>query len=308
MHQITDKIMMIRPASFQYNAETAVNNAFQSNINEESRPIHTKAIAEFNNMVAILRSKGVTVEVFQDTEDPIKPDAIFPNNWISFHANGTVITYPMYAENRRMERQEAIIDKLGRKYNITKRYTFESSEDENKFLEGTGSMLLDRENDIVYACLSPRTNIEILEKYAVLMEVEKIAFQSVDRYGKQIYHTNVMMALGIDFVVICLASIQNETERKLVISTLEKTNKYVIDISYDQLEAFVGNMLQVITINGETLLVMSQSAFNSLKEQQINELNARTTILPIPLETIETVGGGSVRCMMAEVFLTLNDT
>lgn len=303
MRQITDKIMMIRPASFQFNEETAANNAFQTAGDYDNEAIKAKAIEEFDAMVALLRSKGITVEVIQDTEEPAKPDAIFPNNWISFHENGTVVTYPMYAENRRIERREDIIDTLAEKYKVEKRYTFDYYEEENKFLEGTGSMLFDRENEIVYACLSPRTDIEVLEKYSVLMGARKIAFRSVDREGQDIYHTNVMMALGVDFCVICLDSIQNEREKNEVLEALEDTGKKIIDITYDQMENFAGNMLQVQNAEGERYLVLSQAAYDSLTEDQITTLSAMTNILPIPITTIETLGGGSVRCMMAEVFL-----
>ncbi len=303
MRQITDKIMMIRPASFQFNNETAANNAFQTAGDYDSEAIKAKAIEEFDAMVALLRSKNITVEVIQDTAEPAKPDAIFPNNWISFHQDGTVVTYPMYAENRRIERREDIIDTLGQKYQVSKRYTFDYYEEENRFLEGTGSMLFDREHNIVYACLSPRTDIVVLEKYSVLMGAKKIAFRSVDREGQDIYHTNVMMALGIDFCVICLESIKNEVEKKEILESLEVTGKQVVDITYDQMENFAGNMLQVSNGNGERYLILSQAAYDSLTTDQVNTLSELTNILPIPITTIETLGGGSVRCMMAEVFL-----
>ncbi len=307
MRQITDKIMMIRPASFQFNEETAANNSFQTEGDYDNEMIKAKAIEEFDEMVSTLRSKGITVEVIQDTATPVKPDAIFPNNWISFHKDGTVITYPMYAENRRIERREDIIDTLGEKYKVEKRYTFDYYEEENRFLEGTGSMLFDREHNIVYACLSPRTDIVILEKYSVLMGAKKIAFRSVDREGEDIYHTNVMMALGVDFCVICLDSIKNEVEKKEVVESLEATGKKIIEISYDQMEHFAGNMLQVANAEGERYLVLSQSAYDSLTKKQLETLSELTNILPIPITTIETLGGGSVRCMMAEVFLPIKD-
>lgn len=303
MRHITDRIMMVRPASFQFNEETAANNAFQTAGDYDNEAIKAKAIEEFDAMVALLRSKGITVEVIQDTELPVKPDAIFPNNWISFHKDGTVVTYPMFAENRRLERREDIIDTLREKYIVNKRYTFDYYEEEDRFLEGTGSMLFDRVDNIVYACLSPRTDIVVLEKYSVLMGAKKIAFRSVDREGEDIYHTNVMMALGVDFCVICLESIKNEVEKKEILESLEETGKLVVDISYDQMEHFAGNMLQVANADGERYLVLSQAAYDSLTTKQIAALSALTNILPIPIKTIETLGGGSVRCMMAEVFL-----
>jgi len=303
MRHITDRIMMIRPTSFQFNEETASSNAFQTAGNYDNEVIKAKAIEEFDSMVASLRSKGITIEVIQDTVKPRKPDAIFPNNWISFHNDGTVVTYPMSAENRRLERREDIIDTLSEKYKINKRYTFDYYEEEDRFLEGTGSMLFDRVDNIVYACLSPRTDVVLLEKYSVLMGARKIAFRSVDREGKDIYHTNVMMALGVNFCVLCLESIKNEVEKKEILQSLEDTGKLVVDISYDQMEDFAGNMLQVANADGKTFLVLSQTAYDSLTTEQVNVLSGLTNVLPIPIKTIETLGGGSVRCMMAEIFL-----
>lgn len=303
MQQITDTIMMVRPASFGYNEETAKNNAFQSTTELSADELQAKAAAEFDAMVAKLRSKGVRIEVIQDTDEPKKPDAIFPNNWISFHEDGTVITYPMYAENRRIERREEVVEQLSESYKVDRRYTFDYYEEENKFLEGTGSMLFDRANNIVYACLSERTDAMVLEKYAVLMGSQKVAFRSVDRNGQDIYHTNVMMALGEDFVVVCLESIQNPAEREELVATLERTGKEIVDINYDQVEAYAGNMLQVKSEDGTRYLCMSQQAYDSLTAEQVATLEKYTQLLPIDIETIETIGGGSVRCMMAEVFL-----
>lgn len=297
--------MMVRPACFQFNEETAENNAFQTPGDYNDKVIRLKAIEEFDDMVTLLRSKGITIEVIQDTAEPVKPDAIFPNNWISFHKDGTVVTYPMFAENRRTERREDIIDTIGEKYEVKKRYTFDYYEEEERFLEGTGSMLFDRVDNLIYACLSPRTDIVVLEKYSVLMGAKKIAFRSVDRNGQDIYHTNVMMALGVDFCVICLESIKNEVEKKEVLQSLEETGKLVVDITYDQMESFAGNMLQVANADDERFLVLSQTAYDSLTIDQINTLSSLTNILPIPIQTIETLGGGSVRCMMAEVFLPI---
>lgn len=303
MQQITDTIMMVRPASFGYNEETAKNNAFQSTTDLPSDELQAKAQKEFDAMVDKLRSKGINIVVIQDTEEPRKPDAIFPNNWISFHEDGTVITYPMYAENRRIERREDVVEQLSEQFEVSKRYTFDYYEAEDKFLEGTGSMLFDRANNIVYACLSPRTDPMVLEKYAVLMGSEKVAFRSVDRHGQEIYHTNVMMALGEDFVVVCLESIPNQEERSALVEALERTGKNIIDINFDQVEAYAGNMLQVKSTDGTRYLCMSQQAYDSLTETQVAQLSQYTEILPIDIDTIETIGGGSVRCMMAEVFL-----
>lgn len=304
MSQVTDTIMMIRPASFGFNEQTAKNNVFQSEDSTLSQEqISAKAIEEFDKMVEILRSKDIKVIVIQDTEEPKKPDAIFPNNWISFHANGSVITYPMYAPNRRIERREDIIEQLGKEFDIEKRYSFEHYESEDMFLEGTGSMLLDRENKIVYACLSERTDIRLVDKFCVLTGYSKVTFNAVDRNQKPIYHTNVMMALAEDFCVVVLDSITDEAERSKLLISLERTGKEIIDISHYQMEAYAGNMLQVKNENGNTYMVLSKSAYDSLNAGQVKRLETMTDLLPIDIETIETIGGGSVRCMMAEVFL-----
>ena len=295
---------MIRPANFGFNEQTAGNNAFQSEDKGESiADIATQARQEFDEMVKTLLGKGVNVIVIEDTDTPKKPDAVFPNNWISFHKNGAVLTYPMFAPNRRIERREDIIEEIGKTFKVDRRYTFEHYEEDDMFLEGTGSMLFDRDNKIVYACLSQRTDARLLDKFCVLVEYSRQMFHSVDRNGMPIYHTNVMMALGEDFVVLCKESIQNPDELKELVSVLERTGKEIIDITYDQMESFAGNMLQVRTEGGDTLLVMSKTAYDSLTTQQIDALSAKTSLLPINIDTIEYYGGGSVRCMMAEVFL-----
>jgi hypothetical protein len=241
--------------------------------------------------------------VMEDTPEPKKPDAVFPNNWISFHENGAVLTYPMFAANRRIERREDIIEEIGKHFKVERRYTFEHYEEEDMFLEGTGSMLFDRVNKIVYACLSLRTDARLLDKFCVLVEYQRVVFHAVDRNGLPIYHTNVMMALGEDFAVLCKESIHNPEELKELENMLRITNKEIVDISYSQMESFAGNMLQVRNDTGQTFLVMSQSAYDSLNERQLQILSSKTQILPIDIRTIEYYGGGSVRCMMAEIFL-----
>lgn len=261
---------------------------------------------EFDNMVQILRSKGIHVIVIEDTENPVKPDAVFPNNWISFHENGVLITYPMFAKNRRIERREDIIELINEKFRINNRYSFEFYENDNEeplYLEGTGSMIFDRPNGIVYACLSQRTDATLIDKFNVLMGTQSFVFKAVDRNGLEIYHTNVMMALGEDFVVICLDSISDMESKNQLLKIFEKTGKEVIDISIKQMESFAGNMLEVKNKNNERYLCMSQTAFDSLKQEQKDKLSARTHLLPIPITNIEKYGGGSVRCMMAEIFL-----
>jgi hypothetical protein len=303
--QLTNQIMMIRPANFGYNPETAVNNAFQSTESvSDAQALVEIAKGEFDAMVTLLRSKGVNVTVIEDTLSPIKPDAVFPNNWVSFHDNGFVITYPMFAKNRRIERRDDILDTVGQKFTINKRYSFEFYEDEdNIFLEGTGSMIFDRPNKIVYACLSQRTDPTLIDKFNVLMGTTSVVFGSVDRHGAPIYHTNVMMALGQDFVVICMDSIPNEESKEKLRKSFESTNKHIVEISFSQMEAFGGNMLEVLGEQGKRYLVMSQSSYDVLTADQIKTLEQFTTLLPVSIPNIEKFGGGSVRCMMAEIFL-----
>ncbi len=296
---------MVRPKNFGYNAETAENNAFQSSegANEVDR-IKQSALEEFDNMVKTLERHDIKVIVVEDTETPLKSDAVFPNNWFSTHSNGNIITYPMNAESRRAERREDIVDKLTLDYGYKKRYGFEYLEEDEQFLEGTGSMILDRDNRVVYACISPRTDIKALDKFAVLQNFEKIIFHATDGEGQLIYHTNVMMALGIDFVVICMDSIQDSTEKESVLDKLNATGKELIDISIEQMNHFAGNMLQVRSQLGEPYLIMSQEAYDSLTGAQLEQIAKRTKYISIPIPVIEKYGGGSVRCMMAEIFPT----
>lgn len=303
-NQTTSNILMIRPANFGFNEETAANNSFQTRAKVLTpEQVKARAQKEFDEMVEKLRSKGINVIVVEDTEDPIKPDAVFPNNWITFHEDGTIMTYPMYSAKRRLERRDDIIDQIKKDYSVSSTYRLENFEDTNQILEGTGSMILDRVNKIVYACTSPRTNENLLDVFCKILGYEKAVFQSVDGNGDDIYHTNVMMALGENFVVIGLDTIKDEDQKKMLLTFFEKTNKKVIDISFEQILAFAGNMLQVRNDEGETFLVMSQQAFESLNDNQIEEIEKYTNILYSNIEAIETLGGGSARCMMAEVFL-----
>lgn len=301
--QTTSHILMVRPANFGFNEQTAQSNAFQQNDSSLSAlEIKRKAIREFDDFVYLLRQSGVDVIVMEDTYDPVKTDAVFPNNWVTFHSDGTIITYPMYAEVRRLERREDIIGKLAHQFDFDKRIRMEEAENRHKFLEGTGSMILDRAHKIVYACISPRTDVEILNEFCKTMGYEKVVFTAVDGDGKEIYHTNVMMALGETFVVICLETVKNEAERKLLLEKFNQTNKAVVEISLRQMLSFAGNMLQVRNKSGEPILVMSQQAFESLNKDQVRTLNQHTNLLYSPIDTIEKYGGGSARCMMAEVF------
>ncbi len=304
MQQITSHILMVRPVSFGYNQETAGNNAFQSvNPDLTALEVRDRAVKEFDEMVHRLRNAGVNVHVVDDSEQPAKPDAVFPNNWVTFHEDGRVVTYPMNAPTRRHERREDILQSLARRFRMTERLHFEGAEENNRFLEGTGSLILDRPNKLAYACLSPRTDDSLLTEYCERMGFEKIAFTAVDGDNKQIYHTNVMMALGTSFVVICLESVSDKQEREMLLDKFAATDKAVIEIALAQMMAFAGNMLQVQSQDGTPHLVMSEQAYKSLTEAQIRQIEQHTRILHSPLYTIEQHGGGSARCMMAEIFL-----
>lgn len=303
MGQITSKVFMIRPANFGYNEQTAENNYFQTKADEsQSEGIKLQAVVEFDNMVQVLQSEGVHVDVFQDTQTPLKPDAVFPNNWISTHANGKIITYPMYSFNRRIERREDIVENLRLNFDVNEKISFEQNEAKGRILEGTGSMIFDRENKIAYACISERTDSELFEEFCESIGYTPVSFVALDKSGAPIYHTNVMMALGDQYVVICLECIVDAIEKAKVLDSLEKTGKTIVDITLDQVNAFAGNMLQLEGKNG-SILVMSQTAFNSLEDSQIEVLSGYSKIVTPNIDTIEKYGGGSVRCMIAENFL-----
>jgi hypothetical protein len=306
--QTTSHILMVRPANFGFNDQTAESNAFQTNDTSFSqREISNQAIVEFDGMVAKLRSVGVNVHVVEDSPTPIKPDAIFPNNWVSFHDNGTIITYPMFTPNRQAEIREDVLEDMKDTFVVKKRVRFNRFSGKNLFLEGTGSMILDRENRIVYACVSARTEENLLHNFAEWADYEPLLFLSVDSNGLEIYHTNVMMAIGETFAIICMDSIKEEADRVMVRTKLEETNKEIIDISYEQMLSFAGNMLQVSNDNGANYLIMSQQAYKSLNTRQIEAIEDHTKILACQIDTIENYGGGSARCMMAEVFLPVKN-
>ncbi len=302
--QTTSNVLMVRPANFSYNIQTAGDNAFQHKNNELSaEDIQKLALIEFNNTVEELRALGIGVLVCDDTDAPKKPDAIFPNNWISTHSDGSIITYPMYAENRRLERRDEIIERIAGDFKVKRRYSFEQYEEEILFLEGTGSMVLDREMKIAYASLSERTSIEVLEKFCVLKEYEKVVFQAEDKNGIPIYHTNVLMAIGRDFAVICAECIRDDAMRNKVLKQLEANGKTVLEINEEDMNAFAGNMLQVENKEGKPILLMSSTARRALTESQFEFLSSRTEIASVTIDTIEKYGGGGIRCMIAEIFL-----
>lgn len=305
--QITNTILMIRPVSFRMNEQTAVNNYFMEDIDMKNNTINKKAQEEFDAFVTVLKNKGVNVIVVEDTKEPDTPDSIFPNNWISFHANGTVGIYPMFAENRRNERREDILETLEEHgFRIENVVDYTSAESEGLFLEGTGSILMDRVNNKAYCALSQRANEDLFIEFCEDFDCFPVIFtanQSVDGKRLPIYHTNVMMALAENFVIICTDSIDDKKERKNVLEHLKKDGKEIIVITEKQMHHFAGNMLQVMGSEGEKFMVMSSAAFNSLTAKQISQIKSHCPILHSSLETIETCGGGSARCMMAEVFL-----
>ena len=309
MKQITNNIMMIEPVSFNYNTETAINNYYQINNTAISKEeIQQKALKEFKGFVSLLRSKNINVIVFKDTETPKTPDSIFPNNWVSFHIDGEIVLYPMYAKNRRLERRNDIIQKLKDDFIVTKINDFSYYESQELYLEGTGSMILDRENKICYAAISDRTNKNIVNDFCNQLNFKPILFTSnQDVRGKRlaIYHTNVMMCVTTNFAIVCLDSIDCNEEKDRVIDILNETKKEIISISEEQTNKFAGNMLEVE--GDKKYLVMSKSAYSCLTENQIKKINKYCEILYSDLSTIEDYGGGSARCMMAEIFLPLKN-
>jgi hypothetical protein len=300
---LTSTILMVRPAAFGFNAETAANNYFQSNPEIDKEELQQKALLEFDNMVQTLRNHDINVVVIEDTKEPAKPDAIFPNNWLSTSPNGTVAVFPMYAPNRRIEKRDEILQKLAAVFLVKDVQDWSEYEVEGRFLEGTGSMVIDYDNKMIYACISERTSLPVLEKYAATNGFQAIVFLAADKNGMPVYHTNVMMTLGEGFCVLCEEAIEEEWELIAVRQLLESTHHTIIAITRDQMHQFAGNMLQVKNKSGEKFLIMSQAAINSLRKEQKEMLEAYSTLLPIAVPTIEEVEGGSVRCMMAEVFL-----
>lgn len=296
---------MVRPANFGFNEETAANNAFQRRDSAQAAErIRTKARQEFDAFVEKLRAAGVDVIVAKDSPRPVKPDAVFPNNWATFHQEGFIVTYPMFAPTRRKERRRQVLDTvLKAGFKSGRRVNLEFNEKIDRYLEGTGSLIFDHVHRLAYACLSPRTDGGLLDELCQLLGYEKVVFHAVDGNGQDIYHTNVMMAMGETFVVICLDTVRDPEERNMLVKKFEETGKEIVEISLDQMNAFAGNMLQVRNDQDQTLLVMSEQAYQSLTPTQIQALERHTKLLHSPIDTIETYGGGSARCMMAEVFL-----
>lgn len=299
---------MVEPVDFRFNVETAVNNYFQNETEESSESVQQKALNEFQAMVSKLREHGVNVITLKDTLKPHTPDSIFPNNWISFHENATIALYPMFAQNRRAERREDdVLDLLGEKgFDTEEVMDYTSAEEDEIYLEGTGSIILDRVNKIAYAAVSPRTDEELFLEFCEDFEYTPVIFeanQTVNGERMQIYHTNVMMCVADEYAVICLDTIDDKSEKKNVVAHLKESGKEIIEITEEQMHQFAGNMLQVGGLGNSKYLVMSQTAYNSLTKEQIETIEKFNPIISVDINTIETLGGGSARCMMAEVFL-----
>lgn len=301
-HSTTNQVFMVRPVNFKFNLQTAADNAFQTNMNQSDEIKQQQAAQEFDDLVEKLRKHGVQVEVVNDKEEANTPDSIFPNNWISTHQGGEMVLYPMYAENRRKEVRQETIDFLAEKYGYEEILDWTTFTKVDQFLEGTGSLVLDRKSKIAYACLSERTNLELALNWGSVMDYELVTFSAVDQKQRPIYHTNVMMTIGEHFAVVCLDCIPNEQERNQLRKHLEFTDKEIIPITFKQVDQFAGNMIELKNDSGEHLLVLSQAAYDSLTEDQINQLQKHAKLIITPIPTIENNGGGSVRCMIAELF------
>lgn len=299
--QTTSTVFMVKPVRFGFNPQTAQSNAFQK---KEGYGIQVQeaALREFLAYATLLRANGISIALAEDTQEPRTPDSIFPNNWFSTHEDGTLVLYPMAAPNRREERKGHFLEIIKKNFKVTRTVDLTHYEEEGLFLEGTGSMILDRENKIVYACCSPRTDMKVLDDFCTQLGYTPVTFESVDRNGQQIYHTNVMMCVGTAYAIVCLESIADPQERENVVTSLEKSGKKIIEISFDQVNKFAGNMLELRNGEGKKFLVMSATARKSLTSEQNRELSKTYRLLSPQLETIETNGGGSARCMLAEIF------
>ena len=299
--QHTQHIAMVRPAAFGYNEETADNNHFQTKIQQEQSQLHSRALAQFDAMVALLRDNGIDVLVFQDEPQPPKPDAIFPNNWFCCSKN-MIQVFPMFAPSRRLEKNWDLLDEVRQQTGIAVVKDWGSYEEKNMFLEGTGSMIIDHDHNIAYACLSARTEESLFKQFCKENNYLPLAFSAADEKGREIYHTNVMMAIGQNFAVVCLDAIIDSIDRKKILHELQTTGHEIIDISFEQMKAFAGNMLELLNDKEETILVMSLTAFRSLSEHQLQTIRKYARIIHPDVSDIERTAGGSVRCMMAELF------
>ena len=299
MMNMVTKLLMVRPCRFGYNEQTASNNRFQHQV--EGKDVQAAALEEFDGMVSLLRNHGIPVVVVEDTPEPLTPDSIFPNNWFSTHADGSLVLYPMFAPNRRMERRPEVVQAIKDEAGTVRVVDLTGWEEKGEFLESTGSMVLDRKSRVAYACRSPRTSEKVLEEFCREMDYTVVLFDAVDRDGSPIYHTNVMMSIGDEYVAVCKDAISSPEELAMVERSLSAAGKEIIDISYDQMQNYACNILQVRNTDGDSFMVMSETARDSLDAEQQAALNKKGTILAARIPHIEEVGGGSARCMMAEV-------
>lgn len=298
--QVARKILMVRPALFAYNEETATNNYFQSKTAHSN--LNERALQEFDDFLNILRSNKIDVIVVQDSIDPHTPDSIFPNNWFSTHSTGELILYPMFAENRRDERKKKVLNTLEEHFNAHKVIDLTEWENKNRFLEGTGSLILDHKNRIVYACRSERTDDIVFEDFYTKMNFEPQLFNAYDENEKIIYHTNIMLSIGEKHAIICAESIFDQNRRAQVINSLKVSKKEIIEISFEQMRSFCANILEVLNVDNEPCLIMSETAKKSYTYEQRKKLEKYCKLISTPLNIIEETGGGSARCMIAEIF------
>jgi hypothetical protein len=305
--QLASTVLMIRPVRFESNPLTAASNRFQGKLDSSPQEQQQAAAAEFEGIRHTLEDAGIRVIAVDDTNQPHTPDAIFPNNWVSFHADGTVVLYPMEAENRRTERRLDIIDALVAEHGFHVREVVDLSahEQSGHYLEGTGSMVLDRVNRTAYACLSSRTHLDVLGDFAQRLDYDVITFDATDRHGNPIYHTNVLMNVGESLAVICDESIPREEQRNAVLKSLAGSGHEVVRLSFDQLDAFAGNMLELRAADGSRLIAMSDQARRSLTKEQLGVIETNARVVSAPIDNIEQSAGGSVRCMLAEVHLPI---
>jgi hypothetical protein len=294
---------MVRPASFGANPETAASNAFQKHLDLAQAEIRDKAIAEFDAAVATLRNAGVDVVVLEDSAEPVKPDAVFPNNWFSTHEDGTLVLYPMHAPNRRLERRADLVDELKERFPVTRVIDLSHYESQNRFLEGTGSIVFDHPNTKAYASVSVRTDAGVLEELCSRLNYEPVVFPAFDVKGHPVYHTNVLMCIGDGFAILATEAIPEGPERDKVLQSLRKDGHEIVDIDQEQVNAFAGNAMALNTASGKQILALSATAYAALRPEQLAVLEMYVTPLPIAIPTIETIGGGSVRCTIAQNFL-----
>ena len=301
--QVTSNLFMIRPVNFAFNQETALTNAFQKQKDINQEKLNSSARECFDELVAQLRLRDINVHVFEDTPQPYTPDSIFPNNWISTHHSGKVMVYPLEAPNRRAERREDVLDFLKKHYDFHVLMDLTHFEEDGKYLEGTGSLVLDRINRIAYACLSSRTHPDVLKAWQKVIDYELVTFEAFDKEGTPVYHTNVVMSMGDTFCVICLEAITDPDQRLMVRQKIESSGKTIMEITMDQMNSFAGNMLLVKNRKNKNFLVMSDCAYESLTREQIDTMDYFAEIVHTDLGYIETIGGGSARCMIAEIHL-----